>query len=293
MILITGATGTVGGHLVDELVERGIPARLLVRSRARAAGVEGSGMPLAVGDLERPETLEGALDGIERVFLLSAPSPHTARLHANLVDAARRAGVRHVVRLSAWGARADADLGLLRWHGEAEAHLEASGLAWTHLRPASFLQNLFALAPRVIAGSEIAAPAGDGAQCYVDAADVARAAAEVLTGDGHEGAAYTLTGPEALTYHELAATLTAVVGRPVRYRDQPADEARRGMVAAGMPEWLAEEMVRLHRKVAAGRRQQPSPDVERLTGRPPASFADFAHRNAGVFRGDEATAGAE
>lgn len=292
-ILIVGGNGTVGRHLVAELVGRGAPARALVRSRARATAVEGTGLPMAVGDLEDPASLDAALDGVERVFLSTSPSRRVAELHGNLVDAARRAGVRHVVRVSALGASPRSPNELLRGHAEAEAHLEGSGLGFTHLRPAWFMQNLLAYAPWIAAHGELAVPAGRGTLAMIDVRDVARAAAEALAGGGHEGRTYRLTGPEALSFGRVAEVMTEVLGRPIRHRDPAPEEARRQMLADGMPEWLADGVLGLFRHAPVDPPAEVTGDVEAVTGAPATPLAVFVRDHAAELRGDESATGSE
>lgn len=292
-ILIIGGNGTVGRHVVAELVGRGAPARALVRSRARATAVEGTGLPMEVGDLEDPASLDAALDGVERIFLSSSPSPRVAELHGNLVDAARRAGVRHVVRVSALGASPGSPSELLRGHGEAEAHLEASGLGFTHLRPAWFMQNLLGYAPWIAAHGELAVPSGQGTLAMIDVRDVARVAAEALVGSGHQGRAYRLTGPEALSFDRVAEVLSEVLGRPIRHRDPPPEEARRQMLADGTPEWLVDGLLGLFRHAPVDPSAEVTGDVEAVTGAPATPLAAFVRDHAAELAGDESATGSE
>lgn len=292
-ILVTGANGTTGRHLIAELKRHGAPLRALVRSRARAAAVEGTGVPMVVGDLADPASLAAALDGVESVYLVSSTSPRTAELHGNLVDEARRAGVRHLVRQSALGAAPGSPNVLLRGHAEAEAHLESSGVAFTHLRPAWFMQNLLAYAPWIAAHGDLSIPAGDGTLAMIDARDVARAAAAVLTGEGHEGRTYRLTGPEALGFARVAEILSRVLGRPVRYRQPPPDEARRELLAAGTPEWLADSLLALYRHAPVDPPAEVSGDVEAVTGAAPTPLSTFVRDHAAELGGDETATGSE
>lgn len=294
-ILVTGATGKVGRHLVRELARHGHPVRALVRNRARATAIEGTGVPMVVGDLDKPETLPPALEGVRRVFLLSSPSPRVEELHGHLVDAAAEAGVAHVVRLSARGADPEGPIALLRWHGQAEKRLEASDLAWTHLRPTFFQQNLLGLAPWIAARGELRVPGGDARVAMIDVRDVARSAAAVLAGDveDHAGRAYELTGPKAQGFGEVAQVLSAVLGRDVRYVDQDPEEARQAMEGAGVPGWLASGLVELYRLYAERGEEEPTGEVERLTGRPATPLAEVVRRHAAELRGDDVAHGSE
>ncbi len=226
-ILVTGATGTVGSFLVRKLGAAGVPARALVRSREKAEAVERLGLEAVVGDLDKPETLAPALAGIERVFLLSAPEERQAELQNNLVHAARDAGVRHIVKLSAIGVGGELDaISLGRIHRETEEEIERAGLAHTHLRPNGFMQNSFMFAATIKAQGTFYAPFGEAKVSYVDARDVAAVAFHALTADGHEGKAYEITGPQALSYHDMARELSSVLGREVKYVEVPIGRAR-------------------------------------------------------------------
>src|SRR5215216_1883836 len=237
MILITGATGTTGREIVAELRRVGAAGvRALVRDPARASFVREAGFETVAGDFERPETLGAALEGVERALLLTPPSPQTFEQQRAFIEAARRAGVRHVVKLSAFGADADAPEGFGRWHGQAEDFLKSSGLAWTMLRPNFFMQNLLGQARQIAATGSIFQPVGDARASFIDARDIAAVAARALTEEGHEEQTYTLTGPEALSYHDVAAKLSEAAGRSVTYVPISSEQFRAGALGAGLPE---------------------------------------------------------
>ena len=189
-----------------------------------------------------------------------------------------------MVRVSSLGAAPDAPTAMQRWHGDAEAHLAASGLAFTHLRPAYFMQSTRIFAPAAGARGAIAVPAGDGRIGMIDLRDVARVAAEILTGpaaDGgpHRGATYGLTGPEALSFADVAVELSAATGRPMRYHDAPPRQAREAMVRAGLAPWLADALVEFYRHCAAGGFNLVTDDVRRVTGRGPRDFTGSPARS--------------
>ncbi len=283
-ILVTGATGTVGSFLVRKLGAAGVAARALVRGREKAEAVEKLGLEAAVGDLSRPETLEPALAGVEKVFLLSAPEERQAELQNNLVRAAKEAGVRHVVKLSAIGVGGPLDaISLGRVHRETEEEIERSGMAYTHLRPNGFMQNSFMFAATIKSQGTFYAPFGDAKVSYVDARDVAAVAYHALTEDGHEGKAYEITGPQALSYHDVARELAAALGREVKYVEIPVEAARAAMVGMGMQEWTADTLVELFNFYKDGRADQVRDTVREITGRDPIAFAQFAKDFAQVF----------
>ena len=284
-ILVTGSTGTVGSLLVKKLGAAGVRARALVRSLEKAVGIEKLGLEAAVGDFGKPETLGPALEGIESVFLLSAPEERQAELQNNLVRAARDAGVRHIVKLSAIGVGGELDaITLGRIHRETEEEIERSGVAYTHLRPNGFMQNSFIFAETIKSRGAFYAPFGDAKVSHVDARDVASVAFHALTEDGHEGKAYEITGPEALSYHDMARELSSALGREVEYVEVPIEVARAGMVGGGMPEWTADALVELFNFYKDGRADRVRDTVREVTGRDPITFAQFAKDYAQAFQ---------
>jgi uncharacterized protein YbjT (DUF2867 family) len=285
MILVTGATGTTGREVVKQLTAAGARMRLLVRDPDRAVALDGPGVEIVQGDLARPETLTAALAGIEKVFLLTAPHPAQVELQGNLVEAARRAGVRRIVKMSAIGADLQSPVRVARWHAETEKQIEASGLGYTHLRPGFFMQNVLAFAPSIAAQSVFQVPAEDARLAMIHVGDVAAVAVRALLDAAHAGQAHTLTGPEPLSYHDVAAKLSEATGRTIRYVNVAPEDFRRGLLQAGVPEWYADMLLELYAIVRAGYAAAVTDTVQRVTGRPPLRFDDFAHESAHVFAG--------
>ena len=222
---VTGATGRIGSELVRELRARGLAVRALVHTPARATALTGQQVEMVPGDFADPDSLDRAVAGVEQVFLLSPPHPHQVQLQGNLVQAAQRAGVRHIVKLSALGASPDWPLPIPRWHWETEQQIEQAGFAFTHLRPNYFMQMILTLAPQVIQQGTLVVPAGAGRVSMVDARDIAAVAVAVLVEPGHAGQVYEITGPEALSFVDVAQQLTATTGRPVKYVDISPESA--------------------------------------------------------------------
>lgn len=283
MIVVTGATGTTGVEVVNALIALGEPPRVLARDPEKAARLLGDRVEIARGDFNDPQSLEAALDGADRAFLLSPPSPQTVAEQSAFVDAAKRTGVERIVKLSAVGAGPDAPHRFGNWHGRVERHIESSGLAWTHLRPSFFMQNLLGAAD-MVRGGTIYMPTGTGKAPFVDVRDIAAVAAHVLTESGHDGKAYDVTGPEALGYDDIAATFSRVLGREVKYVDVPPDAAKQGMTQAGMPDWLADAINELSAQMKAGRFATVSDVVERVGRKPPVTLEQFVREHAGAFR---------
>jgi uncharacterized protein YbjT (DUF2867 family) len=283
VILVTGATGKVGQEVVHQLAAADVPVRALVRDATRASHIRLPGVEVAVGDLSKPETLDAALAGVDRVFLLSPPDPDQVRLQGNLIDAARRAGARHVVKVSVAGGP-DSGTQIGRWHWATEKQLEVSGLAFTFLRPTSYMQQLLMFAPAVAATGLLQLSMGTGAVAVVDTRDVAAIAVCALTQDGHERKIYDLTGPEALTFDEMAEELSRATAKPISYVHVPPDYARKQLMGMGVPRWLIEDMLVLSASFREGYGAGVSPTVSDLTKRPARSFGEFARDYAPVFR---------
>jgi uncharacterized protein YbjT (DUF2867 family) len=260
-VLVTGATGNVGAYVVRSLLERGAPVRAFVRDPAAF----GDGVDVAAGDFEDAGSLARAMSGVTRVFLSSADGPRKAEHEAAIVDAARAADVGLIVKASTIGADPGSPLPAAAWNGRSEAHLRASGVPAVVLASAFYMTNLLAAA-----GGPLVAPAGNGRVAMIDPADVGAVAAAVLTGDGHAGRTYRLTGPEAIDY----ATAAAALG--VDYVDVPEDAARAELSAAGMPDWLVTQLIGVFRLIRDGAMAETTETARELTGREPRSFAAFA-----------------
>ncbi|WP_411083644.1 NAD(P)H-binding protein [Streptomyces sp. cmx-18-6] len=266
MILVTGSTGTIGSHVVRLLTERGVPFRAMSR-RPRPTGV--------VADFDDPASLARAVAGVDTVFLLTVPPAPTADHDIALVTAARAAGVRKVVKLSAIGSGErfqGATVG--HWHVSAEQAIEASGLAWTMLRPPSFASNFLWHRALIQAGEPIPNLTGDSRQAVVDPRDVAAVAVAAMTSDAHDGQRYDLTGPELLTFADQAAILERVLERPVEITDSPALDRLPAGMATGVG-WAR-----------SGGAAYVTDHVPRALGRPAGAFEQWArdHREAFTAR---------
>jgi uncharacterized protein YbjT (DUF2867 family) len=282
MILVIGATGTVGRQLVAELLaDGGMGVRALSRTPERA-GLPG-GVELVAGDLGRPETLSAALAGVERVFLLSG-GPEGPGHDANLIRAAKQAGVAHVVTLSVLGAGHGADDPITRWHLAGERAVVDSGIPWTILRPGAFMSNALMWAASITAQDAVYAPFTQAKTAAIDPADIAAVAARALTEPGHENKIYPLTGPDLLSAADQVETLADALGRPLRLVDVPPEAAKGGMVEAGMPAELADAVIASMAQAGTDHAMAVLPTVEELTGRPARSFAEWTTVHLEAFR---------
>jgi uncharacterized protein YbjT (DUF2867 family) len=285
MILITGATGTTGREVVEELRRLGARGvRALVRDPARADFIREAGFEPVKGDFERPETMGAALEGVERALLLTPPTPDTVKQQRDFIEAAAGAGVSHVVKLSALGADADAPEGFGKWHGQSENLLKTSGLKWTILRPNFFMQNLLGQAGQIASTGGIYQPVGDARASFIDARDIAVVAARALTEEGHEGQTYTLTGPEALSYQDVAAKLSEATDRSISYVPISPEQFRAGALGAGLPEWLVSALERLNEIFASGAAALLTDAVRRVGRKEPTTFEQFARDYAEAFK---------
>jgi uncharacterized protein YbjT (DUF2867 family) len=282
-VLVTGATGNVGGHVVDELRGRGVAVRAFVRDPGGAAQRFGGGVEIVVGDFEDVASVRGALEGADRVLLSSADGPRKVEHEAAVMDAAADAGVRMIVKASTVFAEAGSPLPPFDWNGRSEDRLRRSGVPAVVLRSHFYMTNLLTAAEQVRAGGPLVAPAGQGRVAMIDPHDVAAVAAAVLVGDGHEGRTYELTGPEAVPYADVARELSAAIGAPVEYVDAPEEAARQGLEASGMPGWLVEHLVGVFGLIRSGAFERTTDAVRELTGREPRTIADFARDYAAFY----------
>jgi uncharacterized protein YbjT (DUF2867 family) len=282
VILVTGATGKVGQEVVRQLAAAGVPARALVRDPARASHLRIPGIDIVVGNLGRPETLEAAFAGVERVFLLSPAAPDQVELQSNALAAGQRAGVRQIVKVSVAGGP-DAGTQIGRWHWTTEKQIEASGLDFTFLRPTLFMQQMFTYAPSIAATGTFSAPMGTGEIALVDTRDVAAAAVGALTEDGHGRRIYDLTGPEALSFDAVADAISQTIGRKVSYVHVPPEYAKKQMIADGLPRWLADDMIILFASFREGYGATVTNTVAEVTKQRPRTFRQFARDHARVF----------
>ena len=286
MILLTGSTGKIGKELVQYLMARKREFRVMVRSREAEKAFDGMGIRTVHGDFERSGSYLDALNGIKQVFLLTNPQPDQVRIEGDFLKACRNRGVQHVVRVSAIGANPWAASALIRCHGRCEAQLEDSGLPWTILRPNMFMQNLAAfMGPTVAKESTLYAPAGEARMAWVDTRDIAAVAGTLLTTQGPPNRIYEITGPQSLTFTEVADHLSTALGRHIAFVNVPDGAALQAMLGMGMSSWLAEGMITLyHLFKANGATALALDTVERITGQPPRTLEAYIQENQGAFR---------
>jgi uncharacterized protein YbjT (DUF2867 family) len=279
--LITGANGTVSSTLLRLLADSpDTRLRVLVRDPGKAP--ELPGVEVAVGDLDQPTTLGKAFAGVQTVWLLTAAGPMAPHQSSNAVWAARQAGARHVVRLSAIGAAHDAPNRNGRLHALSDTELHASGLPYTIIRPSAFMQILLGS----VAGGTLYHNWGDGRVGLIDARDIAEFAARVLTRPAdHAGRTYTITGPASVSMSEAAVQLAAALGRPISAQQVPADAIAGGMTRAGLPQWVADVAAHEYAPAyASGWGDYTTRDFTDVVGHAPRSVSQFASDHAPYFQ---------
>ncbi len=281
MILVLGATGTTGGEVARQLVAAGQRPRLLVRNTAKAAEFAGKA-ELSEGDLGNERALAEALTGIDKMFLVTAGLEGPA-LEVRTIDAAKKSGVKHVVKLSVVGAD-DPFLTFSKWHAQGEKHLKESGLAWTMVRPGNFHTNALGWAETIKTQGAFYQPTGEGRWASIDPADIGAVAVKALTTPGHEGKGYTITGPESLSAAGYADKIAKVLGKPVKFVDVPPEAAKDGLLKTGMPAAYVDALLDLLAAMKSGRADAVTSDVEKVLGRKAGSFEEWCTRNISAFR---------
>jgi uncharacterized protein YbjT (DUF2867 family) len=290
MILITGATGNVGTELVKKLSARGQKFRAFVHSRARARAIALPGVEIFEGDFNKQESVEKALAGIDRLFLLIPSSAEVEIQQRNLVDAAKRSDVKRIVKLSQLGADERSSARFQRYHGAVENYIWQSGIPYTFLRPNLFMQGLLNFRSTIGSQGALFAPAGNAAISVVDVRDIAAIAAHVLTESGHEGKTYDITGPEAITHGEMAEQLSQALGKRIIYADISPVAMRESLLTYGMPQWQVEGLLEDYELYRRGEAAQVTSTVREVTGNEPKSFVQFARDYAGYFQAKAAGA---
>jgi len=291
MICVTGAGGTLSSEVIRQL-EQKAPFRAAYFSDKAAESARARGIDAVVIDYNQPETLRAAFQGCERLFLLGPNALNQTELELNAVEAAKAAGVRHIVKQSVMGAAEEA-YSLANIHRPVEKAIEASGLAWTFLRPNSFMQNTVTfMAQTIRAEGAFYSASGQARISHVDVRDIAAVAVTALRAPGHEGRIFTLSGPEALTYDDMADELSKALGRDIRHISLPPADLKAGMLAEGMPAAIADRMLDLERYFRDNRASRITEDVRQVTGREPRRFAEYvqATKATGVWNVEVAPA---
>jgi len=283
VILLTGATGKIGGETAKQLLEKGARLRALVRDEAKAADLKAAGVEIVVGDIADADTVRRALSGVDKAFLLL---PNGEQQEANeklFTDLCVAAGVKHLVKMSSMEAVPTAKTPIPRAHWSVEEYIRASGLDWTMIKPNFFMQNLLASARTIKEQGKFFLPMGNGTTGMADARDIGAVCAEVLTGTGHAGKSYEITGPEVLTFHQVAERFSAVLGKKVEYVPMPMDQFRERMTNILKP-WHLNAVCELFREIEEVGLDHTTDTFRKLMGREPRSVRQFVEDHAALFR---------
>ncbi|HVW70844.1 MAG TPA: NAD(P)H-binding protein [Steroidobacteraceae bacterium] len=279
--VITAATGNIGSRVVEHLIAGGIRPRVFVRDSQKARNRFGDRIDLVTGDLGDANALKSALEKNDSLLVINT-GPELAARDALAAGVAQEVGIRHLIKLSALSAPQAISVGA--WHARGEAAVRASGVPFTIVQPAGFMSNALHWASSIKSRGVVRASVGDGRVAYIHPGDIAAVVAHILTKRAFVGETVPITGPQALTYAEMAAAIGRALGRVVTFESISDEQARDGLVAHGLPAPEAAELVSLWQAVREGRLSTVTTGVERVTGRPPESFDQWATQNAAAFR---------
>jgi uncharacterized protein YbjT (DUF2867 family) len=289
MILITGASGSVGKTVLQEACRKESKVRAMYRSKEEAAKAPSGCRPVLADYSDKP-SLRKALEGVTSVFVVCSPIPQLVELESNVLDVCKESGVNHVVLNSALGA-GDYGKSFPSWHRKVEDKLKATGISCTILRPNGFLQNIVAYnAPSIRAQGVFYASMGDAKVSYLDVGDIAVVAVKTLHGGVHAGKTYELHGPEAISNQELAKRISKAAGRTVNYVDIPEPAQREAMLGLGMPEWQVTALLELQQYYKQGGGAKTDGLLQSLIERPPVTLDQYLTANAREFRDQAASA---
>jgi len=281
MILVTGATGTVGSEVVTQLLAAGKQVRAMTRNPSKAKF--DSRVDVVKGDFESPESLQRAVSGVERVFSLTF-GPRIGIHERNLSVEAKKAGVRHIVKLSALGGDEEVRNAIRKWHDEGEQAIRETGIPLTVVRPGAFMSNALHWRETIRSQGKVFSNYGEGKLPPVHPRDIAAVVVRALASEGHEGKEYSVTGPEALTVGEQVRILSNAIGRTIEYVPVTDEMARKGMESAGMPVFLIDALLPFAEFIRRGKAGHVHRTVETVTGRAAFTFSDWARENATAFR---------
>jgi uncharacterized protein YbjT (DUF2867 family) len=287
MILITGATGLVGAAILDEFEKRDEKIRILTRDVSKVEHFKGNpNIEVAIGDMQKPETLSYALKDVDKAVLISSADPFgMADTQMSFIDAAKVASVRYIAKLSCLNPGENSPSRFLQMHAKIEKHLEESGLAWTYIRPAHFMQMYLMNAPTVVAQDSLFIPMADAHVAPVDVRDVAKVFYAVLTTSDHESKVYEMSGPESVTMSEIAMQLSKALERAIHYVNITPEQLAQQLISMGMPEQLADAINELYGERRQGSESKVLLETHKLFGIVPTTFAAFLEQNLTAFQG--------
>ncbi len=282
MILLTGVTGKTGGETAKQLLKKGAKLRALVRSADKASELKAAGVELVVGDIGDAEAVKRALAGIEKAMLILPNGRNQEANEKQFTDLAKAAGVKHLVKMSSMEAVAHAKTPIPKAHWAVEEYIRGSGIPWTMVKPNFFMQNLLSSAASIKSAQRFSLPMGNGTTGMADVRDIGVVGAEVLNGNGHIGKSYEITGPEVLTFHQVAEQFSAVLGVKIEYVPMPIDQFRERMKNILEP-WHLDAVAQLFQEIADIGLDHTTDTFRRLTGREPISLRQFVQDHQAAF----------
>ena len=284
MILITGATGKTGSATAKSLGEKGETFRALIRNEEKKEGLESLGGEVVIGSIENTEVVNQSMQGVTTVLVLLPNSESQLALEKQLVDSAKKAGVERIVKMSSIEATPDATSPIPKLHLESEEYIKQSGLAWTMIKPNFYMQNLLASAGTIKEQGKIFLPMGDGKTGMIDTTDVGKVLAKVLSEDGHESMNHEITGPEILSFYEVAKIFSQVLGKQVDYVDVPMDAYKETLGQFLTNQWHLDAVIDLFKGIAEGGIEDKTDTFNELMGETPKSLSQFLAENSFIFK---------
>ncbi len=282
-ILVFGATGNTGSILVPALLSDGHEVRAFVRNEEKAQSLKDAGAEIYLGDLDQGDTIDGALEGIEKVYFCTWNGPTASTQGNNIVNAIKRAGTKpFIVRHSAYGTEGSR---LIQQINEVDNAIQDSGVPWTSIKPTFFMQNMMMASPSIQNGGQIYWDWADGKAGMIDVRDVAESAFGALTGKAEQGKEYILTGPKSISMHDVATSFAKVLSKKINYVAVPHEASKESMMGMGFPEFIVDGYVELSQGFAQGFADTTTGNVEALTGHAPRSIDDFTKDFKGYFGG--------
>jgi len=283
-VLVTGATGNTGFLLVPALLRENVDVRILVRDEVKAKPLQDIGAEVLIGNLDEPATILPAVKNVDKIYLLTWNGETQLQQAENVINAAKYEGVPHIIRHSMWGPD---NSRIIKQGYKIEEMIKSSGISWTILKPTFYMQNTMMAAQTISSDGVIYWDMKDGNLGMIDVRDIADSAFAVLIGEGFEGKEYILTGPEAISFDDVAKTFSKVLEKEVKYVNVPGEASLQAMTGMGMPEWIAKGYVELSEGFSENFANNTTKNVEILTGHPARSFEQFASDFAQVFNNTE------
>ncbi|MBP2078810.1 SDR family oxidoreductase [Oceanobacillus polygoni] len=288
MILVTGATGQIGRLVVEQLLNMEVPVRAFVRNGDAFKDFHHASLEVAVGTFEDEKSLEKAVEGVDRLLLVARDNPNQVIQHENVIKVAERKGVKHIVKLSALGVSKGSPISLMRWHAETEEQLRNSKMDWTFLHPQLYMQNLLRFGDSVAGKGSFSAPMGSSEFALVDIRDIAEAAAKVLSDeDGHASKIYTLTGPTAVSYKEIAKHLSTILGQSIHYNAVTQKQFYETLLENGTPPWRAYDLAYITEAYPEDKNRLITNDINTLLNRSARSIQTFLTDHQENFRSEK------